>query len=62
MSAQRFMRDNRHYQAAKIDGFWDFVVRDPGDYEGRHRLLEGREAEHQFYPGGCPSCLYRVTS
>ena len=38
------------------------VERDPGDYEGRHRLLEGREAEHQFYPGGCPSCLYRVTS
>ncbi len=53
----------RPHQHVNRAGFrLGFVVRDPGDYEGRHRLLEGHEAEHQFYPGGCPSCLYRVTS
>lgn len=31
------MNDNKHYKAEKIDGFWDFVTRDPGDYDGTHR-------------------------
>lgn len=31
------MRDNKHYQAEKIAGFWSFVTRDPGSYVGTHR-------------------------
>ena len=55
-------RPNQH---AKRDFYrlgvgWDRAERDPGDYEGRHRLVEGDKG-HQFYMG-CPSCLYRVTS
>ena len=30
------MRDNKHCKAEKLNGFWDFVTRDPGDYVGRH--------------------------
>ncbi len=36
------MRDNKHYKAEKRNGFWDFVIRDPGDYEGRHRHGPGK--------------------
>lgn len=52
----RIMQDNKHYKADRIDGFWDFVTRDPGDYVGRHR----DDAE---YPGpnvihmGCGFCV-----
>lgn len=52
------MQDNRHYQAAKIDGFWDFVTRDPGDYQGRHRL---GTAVYQPW-AGCALCLAEVSS
>lgn len=47
-----------HQHAARVGK--QTVERDPGEYEGRHRLVEGDKG-HQFYMG-CPSCLYRVTS
>lgn len=31
------MNDNKHYKAEKINGFWSFVIKDPGDYVGKHR-------------------------
>lgn len=55
----RFMRDNKHYQSTKVDGFWDFVTRDPGDYAGRHRL-DGR-LSHQVWTG-CQTCMERISS
>ena len=33
----------------------EYVERDPGDYTGRHRLIEGGH-NGQFYMG-CPSCV-----
>lgn len=51
----RIMQDNKHYQAAKIDGFWNFVTRDPGDYVGRHRLYPNRD-RHQLWLG-CSTCV-----
>lgn len=53
------MRDNKHYQSTKVDGFWDFVTRDPGDYAGRHRL-DGR-LSHQVWTG-CQTCMERISS
>lgn len=54
----RFMADNKHYRAAKIDGFWDFVTRDPGDYRGRHRL---GDAACPLW-AGCALCMAEVSS
>lgn len=54
MKTDRIMQDNKHYQAAKIDGFWDFVTRDPGDYTGRHRL-DSSQDKHQLWLG-CNLC------
>lgn len=34
---RKMMRDNKHQKAQKLCGFWDFVVRDAGDYVGKHR-------------------------
>jgi hypothetical protein len=51
------MRDNKHYQAAKIDGFWDFVTRDPGDYQGRHALQN--QKPNQVWMG-CSTCRYSL--
>lgn len=48
------MQDNRHYKAAKIDGFWDFVTRDPGEYVGKHRLYPNKD-QHQLWLG-CSVC------
>lgn len=38
----------------------NYVERDPGDYTGRHRLIEGGH-NGQFYMG-CPSCVYGAKS
>lgn len=50
---------NRHAKCAKIDGFWDVVTRDPGDYQGRHQL-DPLTKPHQLWFGtldnGCPIC------
>lgn len=54
MSTDRFMQDNKHYRAGKINGFWDFVQRDPGDYVGRHVLKS--DAAHQLWMG-CSLCV-----
>lgn len=65
MKNDRIMQDNRHYQAAKIDGFWDFVTRDPGDYDGLHRL-DPKAGGHQLWLGsgsnGCSICKAEVLS
>lgn len=37
-----------------------YVERDPGEYEGRHRLDPNGHAK-QFYPG-CPSCMWEAES
>lgn len=54
MKTDRIMQDNKHYQAAKINGFWDFVTRDPGDYQGRHVL---RSKNHDQLWMGCILCV-----
>ena len=63
MKTDRIMQDNLHYQAAKIDGFWDFVTRDPGDYTGRHQL-DPKADSHQLWLGsgsnGCVLCKAQV--
>lgn len=51
------MRDNRHYKAEKRNGFWDFVIQDPGDYIGRHRLDEGRGHKAGQIWLSCSICL-----
>lgn len=51
----KMFQDNKHYQAAKIDGFWDFVTRDPGGYVGKHRL-DPKQDQHQLWLG-CSICL-----
>lgn len=56
MKIDRIMQDNKHYQAAKIDGFWDFVTRDPGDYQGRHALIPGNQHGNQLWMG-CTLCI-----
>ena len=38
----KVMQDNKHYRAEKINGTWDFVTKDPGDYVGQHRDGPGR--------------------
>ena len=53
------MLNNRHAQCAKIDGFWDAVTRDPGDYQGRHRL--DPTVGHQLWLG-CVLCKAQLTS
>jgi len=57
------MLNNRHAQTAKIDGFWDAVTRDPGDYVGRHQL-NSKAGSHQLWlgsgPDGCVLCRAQV--
>ncbi len=56
---------NRHAKCAKIDGFWDAVTRDPGDYRGRHRL-DPVGKSHQLWFGtpdnGCVICRQNLNN
>lgn len=54
------MLNNRHAKCAKIDGFWDAVTRDPGDYTGYHRL-DPKAGGHQLWLG-CSMCKAQVVS
>ena len=60
MEELRMMQDNKHYQAAKIDGFWDFVTRDPGDYVARHSTLNSRRHGKGIISMGCSICVAQL--
>lgn len=37
------MNDNKHYKAEKVNGFWDFVYRDPPEnYQAKHNHGPGK--------------------
>lgn len=55
MDEMRMMQDNKHYKAEKTKGFWSFVTRDPGDYQGRHRLGGHYDASYGIWLG-CDIC------
>lgn len=45
----------KHKKCAKVDGFWDHVEKDPGDYEGRHRTDDAHIFKSVFM--NCPHCV-----
>jgi len=49
------MRDNKHCKAEKLNGFWDFVTRDPGDYVGRHNHGPGMHPVEWLTERGWPT-------
>lgn len=60
------MRDNKHYLAVKINGFWNFFEKHPPEgYIGTHRrpaheMIIGGHVKGQLWLG-CQTCLMYLT-